>query len=145
VEYGRAPAFGTPGCRHVPARTRIPVCGAEVLGLPAAPCPSYGLPAAGQAGTAAGVAPVPSALAVAASPSALRLVLVVAGAVVLVVVGTLLHRQAPFVLCACALAFVVVTRLGPCAPLLPTWVTLAADCLLLLVLGAIYERLQQPP
>ena len=95
-------------------------------------------------GAAAGVALVPSALAVAASPSALRLVLVVAGAVVLVVVGTLLHRQAPFVLGACALAFVVVTRLGPYAPLLPTWVTLAAAGLLLLVLGATYERrLQQ--
>ena len=110
-----------------PRGPACPVCGAEVLGLPAAPCPSCGLPAAGQAGTAAGVAPVLSALAVAASPSALRLVLVVAGAVVL---G------------ACALAFVVVTRLGPCAPLLPTWVTLAAAGLLLPVLGASYERLQ---
>jgi hypothetical protein len=56
-------------------------------------------------------------------------VLVVAGAVVL---G------------ACALAFVVVTRLRPCAPLLPTWVTLAAAGLLLPVLGASFERLQQP-
>jgi hypothetical protein len=44
------------------------------------------------------------------------------------------------VLGSCALAFVVATRLGPYAPLLPTWVTLAAAGLLLLVLGATYER-----
>ena len=60
-----------------------------------------------------------------AAPTALRLVLVVAGAVAMVVVGTLAHRQAPFVLGAGALAFVVATRLGPYAPLLPTWVSLA--------------------
>jgi hypothetical protein len=95
-------------------------------------------------GAAAGVALVPSTLAVAASPTALRLVLVVAGAAALVVVGTLLHRQAPFVLGAGALAFVVATRLGRYAPLLPTWVALATAGLLLLVLGATYERrLQQ--
>ncbi|MCW2510382.1 MAG: conserved rane protein of unknown function [Modestobacter sp.] len=125
---------------------------AEAYTLPAAvgllvvawPRLRAGVPSWAAEGAAAGVALVPSALAVAASPSALRLVLVVAGAVVLVVVGTLLHRQAPFVLGACALAFVVVTRLGPYAPLLPTWVTLAAAGLLLLVLGATYERrLQQ--
>jgi hypothetical protein len=91
-------------------------------------------------GAAVGVALVPSTLVVAAAPTALRLVLVVAGAVALVAVGTLAHRQAPFVLGSCALAFVVATRLGPYAPLLPTWVTLAAAGLLLLVLGATYER-----
>jgi len=95
-------------------------------------------------GAAAGVALVPSALLVAATPTTLRLVLVVAGAVGLVVVGTLTHRQAPFVLGAGALALVAVTRLGPYAPLLPTWVTLATAGLLLIVLGATYERrLQQ--
>jgi len=95
-------------------------------------------------GAAVGVALVPSTLVVAGSPSALRLVLVVAGAVATVVVGTLLHRQAPFVLGAGALAFVVATRLGRFAPLVPTWVSLAVAGLLLLVLGATYERrLQQ--
>jgi hypothetical protein len=95
-------------------------------------------------GAAVGVALVPSTLVVADSPSALRLVLVVAGAVAMVVIGTLLHRQAPFVLGAGALAFVVVTRLGRFAPLVPTWVSLAVAGLLLLVLGATYERrLQQ--
>ncbi|WP_246078498.1 SCO7613 C-terminal domain-containing membrane protein [Modestobacter excelsi] len=91
-------------------------------------------------GAAVGVALVPSTLAVAAAPPALRLVLVVAGAVAMVAVGTLAHRQAPFVLGSCALAFVAATRLGPYAPLLPPWVTLAAAGLLLLVLGATYER-----
>ena len=83
---------------------------------------------------------MPSTLAVVAAPTALRLVLVVAGAVAMVVVGTVAHRQAPFVLGAGALAFVVVTRLGRYAPLVPTWVSLAIAGFLLLVLGATYER-----
>jgi hypothetical protein len=125
---------------------------AEAYTLPAAvgllvvayPRLRAGAPSWAAEGAAAGVALVPSALAVAVSPSALRLVLVVAGAVALVVVGTLRHRQAPFVLGAGSLAFVVATRLGRYAPLLPTWVSLAAAGLLLLVLGATYERrLQQ--
>ena len=94
-------------------------------------------------GAAVAVAVVPSALAVVATPTALRLVLVVAGAAALVVVGTLAHRQAPFVVGAGALAFVVVVRLGPYAPLLPRWLTLAAAGLVLLVLGATYERRRQ--
>jgi hypothetical protein len=125
---------------------------AEAYTLPAAvgllvvawPRLRAGGPSWGAEGAAVGVALVPSALAVAASPSVLRLVLVVAGAVVLVVAGTLLHRKAPFVLGAATLALVVATRLGPYAPLLPMWVSLAAAGLLLLVLGATYERrLQQ--
>jgi hypothetical protein len=91
-------------------------------------------------GAAVGVALVPSALAVVADPTALRLVPVVAGAVAMVVVGTVRHRQAPFVLGAGALAFVVATRIGRYAPLVPTWMTLAVAGLLLLVLGATYER-----
>jgi hypothetical protein len=95
-------------------------------------------------GAAVGVALVPSALLVVSSSSVLRLVLVVAGAVALVAVGTLAHRQAPFVLGAGALAFIAATRLGRYAPLLPPWITLAAAGLVLLVLGATYERrLQQ--
>jgi hypothetical protein len=125
---------------------------AEAYTLPAAggllvvawPRLRAGAPSWAAEGAAVGVALVPSTLAVAGSPSALRLVLVVVGAVALVVVGVLAHRQAPFLLGAGALAFVVVSRLGPYAPLLPTWVTLAAAGLLLLVLGATYEqRLRQ--
>ncbi|GAB3346878.1 DUF2157 domain-containing protein [Modestobacter lapidis] len=94
-------------------------------------------------GAAAGVALLPSAFVVVAEPSALRLVLVVAGAAVLTAGGALQHRQAPFVLGAAALAFVVLGRLGPYAPLLPRWVSLAAAGLLLLVVGATYERRRQ--
>jgi hypothetical protein len=94
-------------------------------------------------GAAVAVALVPSALVVVATPTALRLVLVVAAAVALTVVGTLFHRQAPFVLGASALGFVVVGRLWPYAPLLPRWVTLAAAGLVLLTVGATYERRRQ--
>jgi hypothetical protein len=94
-------------------------------------------------GTAVGVALVPSALVVVATPTALRLVLVVAGAAALTVVGACTHRQAPFVLGAAALLFVVGARLSPYAPLLPRWVTLASAGLVLLVVGATYERRRQ--
>jgi len=95
-------------------------------------------------GAAAGVALVPSTLLVVSEPTVLRLLLVLAAALALVVVGTLAHRQAPFVLGAGALALIAVTRLGRYAPLLPTGALLAVAGLLLLVLGATYERrLQQ--
>jgi hypothetical protein len=94
-------------------------------------------------GAAAAVAVVPSALAVVAEPTALRLVLVVAAAVALVAAGTLAHRQAPFVVGAGALAFVVVVRLGPYAPLVPRWLTLIVASLLLFGLGMTYERRRQ--
>ena len=90
-----------------------------------------------------GVALVPSAVAVVSTTTALRLVLVVAGAVGSVALGTLAHRQAPFVVGAGVLAFVVVARLGPYAPLLPRWLTLVAAGLVLFVLGATYERRRQ--
>jgi hypothetical protein len=59
------------------------------------------------------------------------------------VVGTFLHRQAPFVVGAGVLFVVAVGRLAPYAPLLPRWVTLGAAGLLLLVVGATYERRRQ--
>jgi hypothetical protein len=94
-------------------------------------------------GAAVGVALVPSAFVVVATPTAVRLVLVVAGAAALTVVGAWTHRQAPFVLGAASLLFVVGARLSPYAPLLPRWVTLASAGLLLLVVGATYERRRQ--
>ncbi len=80
---------------------------------------------------------------VVAEPSALRLVLVVTAAAALTVAGTLTHRQAPFVVGAAALAFVVLGRLSPYAPLVPRWLTLAVGGLVLLVVGATYERRRQ--
>ena len=94
-------------------------------------------------GAAAGVALVPSALVVVAEPTALRLVLVVATGALLAVAGTLLHRQAPFVIGTAVLLVVAVGRLSPYAPLLPRWVTLGTAGLLLLVVGATYERRRQ--
>jgi hypothetical protein len=94
-------------------------------------------------GAAVGVALLPSAFVVVADPTALRLVVVVTGAAVLTAGAALLHRQAPFVLGAAALAFVVLGRLGPYAPLLPRWIVLATAGLLLLVVGATYERRRQ--
>jgi hypothetical protein len=91
-------------------------------------------------GAAVGVALVPSALVVVADPTALRLVLVVAAAAALTVGGTVLHRQAPFVIGAVTLLVVTVGRIAPYAPLLPRWLTLGAVGLLLLVVGATYER-----
>ncbi|MGY1709752.1 SCO7613 C-terminal domain-containing membrane protein [Geodermatophilus sp. SYSU D00758] len=94
-------------------------------------------------GPAVAAALVPSALLVVADPSAVRLVLVVAAAGALTVAGTLTHRQAPFLVGAGALAWVVLGRLGPYAPLVPRWVILAVVGLLLLVVGATYERRRQ--
>jgi hypothetical protein len=94
-------------------------------------------------GAAVATALVPSALAAVAEPSALRLVLVVLAGGALTVVGTLTHRQAPFVVGAASSAFVVLGRLTPYAPLAPRWLTLAVVGLLLLALGATYERRRQ--
>ncbi|MGY1643763.1 SCO7613 C-terminal domain-containing membrane protein [Geodermatophilus sp. SYSU D00703] len=94
-------------------------------------------------GPALATALVPSALVVVAEPSVLRLVLVVVAAAALTVGGTLAHRQAPFVLGSAALAFVVLSRLAPYAPLVPRWLTLATVGLTLLMLGATYERRRQ--
>jgi hypothetical protein len=94
-------------------------------------------------GAALGVALVPSALVVVAEPTALRLVLVVAAAAAAAVAGALLHRQSPFVLGAGVLLMVTVGRLAPYTPLLPRWVTLGTAGLLLLVVGATYERRRQ--
>ncbi len=94
-------------------------------------------------GPAVAVALLPSALVAVAEPTALRLVGVVAAATALTVAGTLAHRQAPFVLGAGALAVVVLGRLAPYAPLVPRWVTLTTAGLVLLVVGATYERRRQ--
>jgi hypothetical protein len=94
-------------------------------------------------GPAIAVGLAPSAFLAVTEPDTPRLVLVVAAAVALTVVGTLTHRQAPFALGAASLAFVVLGRLGPYAPLLPRWITLTVAGLLLLLLGATYERRRQ--
>lgn len=133
-------AVGGAGIETPEAYTLPAAIGLLVLAVPRL---REGRPSWAAEGGAASVALIPSALVVVATPTALRLVLVVAGALALVVVGTLAHRQAPFVVGAGALLFVVVGRLAPYAPLLPRWITLATAGLVLLVLGATYERRRQ--
>jgi hypothetical protein len=94
-------------------------------------------------GPAVAVALAPSAFLAVTAPTAARLVLVVAAAVALTVAGTAAHRQAPFVLGAACLAFTVLGRLVLFTPLLPRWITLTAAGLVLLLVGATYERRRQ--
>ncbi|SNS21970.1 Predicted membrane protein [Geodermatophilus pulveris] len=94
-------------------------------------------------GPAVGVALVPSAVQLLAETSAVRLVLVVAAAAGLTVLGALRHRQAPFVVGAGVLTVVVLDELTPYAGLVPRWVSLACAGLLLLAVGASYERRRQ--
>ncbi|MGY1732499.1 SCO7613 C-terminal domain-containing membrane protein [Geodermatophilus sp. SYSU D01045] len=123
----------------------------EVYTLPAAagllllalPALRTGAPSWAAEGAAVAVALLPSAVAAVADPAPLRLVGVVAAAAGLTVGGTLTHRQAPFVVGAGALLVVALGRLAPYAPLVPRWVTLATAGLLLLVVGATYERRRQ--
>ncbi|WP_409329329.1 SCO7613 C-terminal domain-containing membrane protein [Trujillonella humicola] len=124
----------------VEAYTLPAAAGLLVLALP-------GLRAGGRSwaaeGSAVAVALVPSALAAVAEPSPVRWVLVVVAAAAATAAGALAHRQAPFVLGAASLAWVVLGRLAPYAPLLPRWITLGAVGLVLLVVGATYERRRQ--
>jgi hypothetical protein len=133
-------AIGGAGVETPEAYTLPAALGLLLLGVPGL---RSGASSWAAEGAAVGVALTPSALVAVADPTALRLVLVVAAAVVLTVVGTLLHRQAPFVLGAAALLLVVVGRLSPYAPLLPRWLTLGTAGLVLLVVGATYERRRQ--
>lgn len=83
---------------------------------------------------------VPSTFVVLDQPSALRLVLLVAAATVCAALGTLTHRQAPFLIGLGVLLTLAVTELGPYATLLPRWLSLGLAGILLLALGATYER-----
>jgi len=83
---------------------------------------------------------VPSTLLVLDHPEALRLVLVVTVAAACAVLGTLTHRQAPFLIGLGVLLAVAVSEFGPYAALLPRWLSLGAAGIVLLALGATYER-----
>ncbi|TFV53116.1 hypothetical protein [Blastococcus sp. TF02A-35] len=133
-------AVGGAGVETPEAYTLPAALGLLVLAVPQL---RTGAPSWAAEGAAVGVALVPSALVVVAAPTALRLVLVIVAGAALTVGGTVLHRQAPFVVGAGVLLLVAVGRLGPYAPLLPRWLTLGAAGLLLLVVGATYERRRQ--
>jgi hypothetical protein len=108
--------------------------------LVALPRVRAGSPSWSAEGIGLAVALAPSAMVVVAEPSAARLVLVVLAAATVTVVGTVVHRRAPFVIGATTLAFVGTGLLGPDVLLLPRWLTLGSVGLLLLVVGATYEQ-----
>jgi len=83
---------------------------------------------------------VPSTLVVLHDPNALRLVLLVTAAAACAVLGTLTHRQAPFLIGLGVLLTVAVSELGPYAAVLPRWLSLGVAGVLLLAVGATYER-----
>lgn len=85
----------------------------------------------------------PSVVAAVGTGDPVRTALVVLAGVVAVVAGTLTHRQAPFVVGAVAAGLVGAVELAPWVARLESWVPLGAAGLLLLVLGASYERRRQ--
>lgn len=83
---------------------------------------------------------VPSTIVLLDHSAALRLVLVVTVATVCAVLGTLTHRQAPFLIGLAVLLTLAVSELGPYAALVPGWLSLGTAGIILLGLGATYER-----
>ncbi len=133
-------AVGSAGIEVVEAYTLPAAVGLLVFAVPAL---RAGGPSWAAEGTAVAVALLPSALLAVAEPSAARTVGVVVAAGVAAAGGAFAHRQAPFVLGALSLVWVVLGRLGPYAPLLPRWITLGTVGLALLVVGATYEQRRQ--
>jgi hypothetical protein len=82
----------------------------------------------------------PSALVANSNDGWLRLAFVVATAVAIMVIGSRFCLQAPFVIGATVLAKVALWQFLEVAPLIPRWITLAAAGLILLTVGATYER-----
>lgn len=91
-------------------------------------------------GTPLVVGLIPSTLLVLDQPDALRLVLIALAATACAVGGTITHRQAPFVIGLGVLATLAVSELGPYATLLPRWISLGLAGIVLLAVGATYER-----
>ncbi|SDG28600.1 SCO7613 C-terminal domain-containing membrane protein [Klenkia brasiliensis] len=85
----------------------------------------------------------PSVVAALGTGDPARTGLVVVAGVVAVVAGTLTHRQAPFVVGAVSAGLVAAVETAPWVARLESWVPLGTAGLLLLVLGASYERRRQ--
>lgn len=83
---------------------------------------------------------LPSLLASFADDGALRPLLLTVGAFAAVVAGSSLRLRAPLLIGGGVLAAVAVRQLGPLAVQAPRWVLLGGVGLVLLVLGARYER-----
>jgi hypothetical protein len=82
----------------------------------------------------------PSVLLSLADPGLLRPVLSVVAAATVMVVGAHVRRQAPLTIGAAALVVLGIEQLGPVVQQLPRWVTFATVGMVLLVVGAGYER-----
>jgi len=83
---------------------------------------------------------VPSALIADGNDNWVRVTFVVAAALVVIVLGTQLGLQAPFVIGAAVLAKIGIWQFLEVAPLIPRWITLGAAGAVLLAVGATYER-----
>lgn len=135
--------------------TWVALAGAEVLTVEA-----YSLPLAAALLLAAGprllrgpswagwgpgllVGFAPSVLAGLATDDLARMLLVVAAGTVAVVAGALTHRQAPFVVGAVSVAVLGVALVAPYAARVDSWVPLGLAGLVLLVVGATYEKRRQ--
>ncbi|WP_133802611.1 SCO7613 C-terminal domain-containing membrane protein [Kribbella caucasensis] len=82
---------------------------------------------------------VPSAL-LADGNDILRTTLVITAAVAVILAGTRFSLQAPFVVGAAVLTKIGLWQFLEVAPLIPRWITLALAGLILLTVGATYER-----
>jgi hypothetical protein len=75
-----------------------------------------------------------------ADPGLLRPVLTVAGAATVLLTGAHVRRQAPLTIGAAALVVLGIEQVGPVVEQLPRWVAFATVGLVLLLVGAGYER-----
>jgi uncharacterized membrane protein YdfJ with MMPL/SSD domain len=70
----------------------------------------------------------------------MRMTFVVAAAVAIMMIGVRFTLQAPFVIGATVLAKIGLWQFLEVAPLIPRWITLGAAGVILLAVGATYER-----
>ncbi|WBQ02293.1 SCO7613 C-terminal domain-containing membrane protein [Kribbella sp. CA-293567] len=83
---------------------------------------------------------VPSTLLANSNDDHLRTTFVVAAALTTILLGTRLSLQAPFLIGAAVLLKIALWQFLEVAPLIPRWTTLATAGLILLTVGATYER-----
>ncbi|MEV5964428.1 hypothetical protein AB0L70_21835 [Kribbella sp. NPDC051952] len=83
---------------------------------------------------------VPSTLIADGNQNWLRVTLVVAAALAVIAIGTQRSLQAPFLIGAAVLLKIGIWQFIDVAPLIPRWITLGTAGLILLSIGATYER-----
>ncbi|GAA1567302.1 hypothetical protein GCM10009789_20890 [Kribbella sancticallisti] len=83
---------------------------------------------------------VPSTLVANSNEDYLRTTFVVAAAVLIILIGSRHSLQAPFLIGAAVLLKITLWQFLEVAPLIPRWITLGTAGLILLTVGATYER-----